>query len=56
MQCKSDPALHYWKSPSNLPAYLSSRVKALNPTTESPNVGIRLNIEYDDSESKLTFL
>jgi hypothetical protein len=33
MQCKSDPTLHYWKSPADLPAYLSSQVKALNPTT-----------------------
>jgi hypothetical protein len=32
-QCKSDPTLHYWKSPAGLPAYLSSQVKASNPTT-----------------------
>jgi hypothetical protein len=32
MQCKSDPTLHYWKSPADLPAYLSSQFKALNPT------------------------
>jgi hypothetical protein len=32
MQCKSDPSLHHWKSPANLPAYLSSQFKALNPT------------------------
>ena len=34
-QCKSDPALHYSKSPADLPAYLSSQVKALNPATHS---------------------
>jgi hypothetical protein len=33
MQSKSDPALHYSKSPANLPAYLSSQLQALNPTT-----------------------
>jgi hypothetical protein len=32
-QCKSDPTFHYWKSTTNLPAYLSSQVKALNPTS-----------------------
>jgi hypothetical protein len=32
-QYKSDPTLHYWKSPADLPAYLSSQGKALNPTT-----------------------
>lgn len=33
MQCKSDPGLHYYKSPANLLAYLSSHVQALYPTT-----------------------
>jgi hypothetical protein len=33
MKCKSDPTLHYWKNHAALPAYLSSQVKALNPTT-----------------------
>jgi hypothetical protein len=32
-QCKSDLTLYYWKNPANLPAYLSSQVQALDPTT-----------------------
>jgi hypothetical protein len=33
-QCESDPTLHYWKSPGDLPpVYLSSQVKALHRTT-----------------------
>jgi hypothetical protein len=32
-QCKSDSTLRYWKSPADLPAYLSYKVKELNPTT-----------------------
>jgi hypothetical protein len=36
MQCKSDLKFHYWKSPADLPAYLSYKVKALNPTTLIP--------------------
>jgi hypothetical protein len=35
-QCKSDLTLHYWKSPAGLPAYPSSQVQALNPTTLTP--------------------
>jgi hypothetical protein len=38
MKCKSDPTLHYWKNHAALPAYLSSQVKALNPT----------NLDYDE--------
>jgi hypothetical protein len=32
-QCKSDLQLHYSKSPTELPIYLTSRATALNPTT-----------------------
>jgi hypothetical protein len=33
-QCKSYPTLHYWKSPTNLPAYLAYKVKnKLHPGT-----------------------
>jgi hypothetical protein len=30
-QCKSDPLLRYWKSPTDLQTYLDYKVNALNP-------------------------
>jgi hypothetical protein len=33
MQCKSNPMLHYWKSPTDLPAYMAYKVNELNPGT-----------------------
>jgi hypothetical protein len=41
-QCKSDPQLHYWKSPRELPIYLTSRATALHPTTPMTTPGVRL--------------
>lgn len=35
-QCKSDPSLRYWKSPTDLQPYLDYKVKSLNPTSLAP--------------------
>jgi hypothetical protein len=34
-QCRSDPTLHYWKNPSDLPEFLHDATLALNPTALS---------------------
>jgi hypothetical protein len=42
-QCKSDPLLHYWKSTTKHPIYLTSKAMELNPTTDMTKLDVHLH-------------
>jgi hypothetical protein len=42
-QCKLDPKLHYWKSPTEMPIYLTSRSTVLNLMTPMTTVDVCLS-------------